>query len=462
LTAPAWRWRAALLAGWAAYALIAVWGSAAVPFHPDETTFIFMSRDFDLLFRQGQPAAVAWQDTSQPESVRRYRLLDAPLSRYLAGLGRSLAGRPYLPVDWDWSASWEQNAAAGAVPDPLTLAAARLPAALLTGLSLGLVYALGGQMGGRPAGVTAALLYGMSGLVLLHGRRAMSEGPLLFFTLLTIWLLARPRPRLALAALALAAAVASKLTALSLLPVALAATLLNAGEPLLARPAWLATLARRLAIFALVFGLSLWALHPSLWSAPLGGLQAMRGARSAFLSEQTAFVEAVAPYARLASPGLRGLALVYHVFLAPPAYADVGQYSAATAAAEARYAANPLNLGWHTSNLSLNFVLGGLVLGLALFGLLQAARYVWAGWRAPKNKSVTDLRPVGASAPVQGLLLVWTAATLLGLLTIAVPAQRYYITVVPIACLWAAAGLSALARPFWRAAQARESWATTP
>jgi 4-amino-4-deoxy-L-arabinose transferase-like glycosyltransferase len=438
VTAPRRPWRAILLAAWAVFVVLALWGAASVPFHPDESTYLYLSRDFDLLFIQRQPARVTWNAAGQPDEVLRHRRLDAPLAYYLAGLGRHLAGRPTLPADWDWSATWDANAAAGALPDAQTLAAARWPAALLTALSLGLVYSLGQRLGGSGAGVAAAVLYGFSGLVLLHGRRAMSEGPLLFFTLLTVWLLARPRPRLGLAAAALAAAIAAKLTAVALLPVAVFALLVGSGEA--GRP-WApraGALARRAALFSVVFLVSLYVVHPALWRSPLAGIGAMRTARAQFLGEQAAFVQAVAPRVRLATPSLRLLAAVYHVFVAPPAYADVGNYAAATAAHEARYAANSLNTGWHTGSLSVNFVLGGLVLSLALLACFQAARRLLLALR---RRLPARSAPDAPSSIVLIVLAAWTAFSLASLLAVAVPAQRYFIVLVPIACLWAGAGV---------------------
>lgn len=440
-----WQWRVGLLAGWAACLIYSVVGVSMVPFHPDEATQLYMSRDFDYLFLDGQPAALAWNAPAQPVLVRRYRLLDAPLARYLAGLGRAVAGEAYIAQDWDWSATWAENEAAGAVPDSRTLAAARMPAALLTSLSVVLVYGVGERLGGRQLALSAALLYALSGLVFLHGRRAMSEGPLLFFTVLTLWLLLRPRPAPLLAGLALAAAVASKLTTLSLLPVAVAALFLASADPRTNPPRrrWLP-----LALLLGAFTLGLVALHPSLWSSPLAGLEAMRAARQTFLVEQSAFVQAIAPHVLLGSVGLRALAQLYHVYLAPLAYADVGNYAEATAAAERHYAALVANTGWHTPSLSFNMVLGGIVLALSLVGMAQAMRrffvYLNQGTR------LSQLRQMDEATRVRLIMMLSTGVTVAGLLAIAVPAQRYYLPLLPLACLWAAAGLASLLRHFRR------------
>jgi hypothetical protein len=63
---------AALLIGWALLHAFVVWGAPQVPFHPDESTYIYMNRDFDLLFRQGNPAAVTWQTPNEPANIIRF------------------------------------------------------------------------------------------------------------------------------------------------------------------------------------------------------------------------------------------------------------------------------------------------------------------------------------------------------------------------------------------------------
>lgn len=149
-----------------------------VPYHPDETSQLVMSRDiarnwFDLAWRPGQPVT--------PEI--RLRLLDAPLTRYVLGLSWLAQGYRFddvVATDWQWGATWEANAAA--VPSTGLLTAARIGPALLTALTAGLLYRLGSRLGGWPTGLLAALAFGLNPLVLLHGRRAMAEPALMFAT----------------------------------------------------------------------------------------------------------------------------------------------------------------------------------------------------------------------------------------------------------------------------------------
>jgi hypothetical protein len=161
-------------------------GLPAVPFHPDESTQIFMSSDVELFFTR--PADLFWREEARDDVRQRYRELDAPLTRYLIGIGRFvLGGQPPLPVDWDWTSSWQANLAAGAYPDADLLLAARLPQALLFPLTLLLLFLTLQAIAPRPAAWLGLFLFAVHGLVLLHTRRAMAEGVLLFTIMLTLW-----------------------------------------------------------------------------------------------------------------------------------------------------------------------------------------------------------------------------------------------------------------------------------
>ena len=86
----------------------------SVPFHPDESTQIYMSRDFDVAVLERNPAALAWTAGQPLTPEMRLRLLDAPMTKYLIGIGRWLRG--FTPadsnVDWVWGATWDENRAA--------------------------------------------------------------------------------------------------------------------------------------------------------------------------------------------------------------------------------------------------------------------------------------------------------------------------------------------------------------
>jgi 4-amino-4-deoxy-L-arabinose transferase-like glycosyltransferase len=422
----------------------------SVPFHPDESTYLYMSRDFDLLFRQGNPAAVSWAAANQPPDVIRYRLLDSPLTHYLPGLGRLLGGfvNP-LPHDWDWTVDWAGNSAIGAVPDVGLLNAARWPAAILTALSLLPLYGIGSRIGGLGTGLAAVALYAFSGLVLLHGRRAMAEGPLLFFSLLTVCLILYwPRQPLLWGA-SVAFAVAAKLTALALLPVVGVALVWRQPDQAVSPGQWRRWIGRDRAMAMLLCAFSFtavgWLLTPPLWAQPIAGMRAMLDARRQVVTNQTSMLVAAAPSQVAGSLGQRLFAMLYHVYFAPPAFWEVPNYARQTSASELSYLAVPLQVGWHTTSLSNNLIAGGVLLALTLAGLGFSVH----------DLAAYHLRAAPALTAVERyaliVLLAWSGATVVGLLPINIAWQRYYLPLVPIVCLWAAYGMVRIIRPFMRA-----------
>ena len=108
-------------------------GLQVVPFHPDESTYIFMSGDLELVINN--PGSLFWQPDQLTDFRMHYRLLDPPTSRYLVGIGRSLAGLSALPADWDWSLTWQQNQSAGALPDENLRIVSRAAVAIFVALA---------------------------------------------------------------------------------------------------------------------------------------------------------------------------------------------------------------------------------------------------------------------------------------------------------------------------------------
>ncbi|MCC7359369.1 MAG: hypothetical protein IT317_07825 [Anaerolineales bacterium] len=416
---------------WGGYAAALVVTLPGVPFHPDESTHLYLSRDFDVLFWQHDPAGVTWQAAPAAPEVRRYRLLEAPLSRYLIGLSRILSGQhAVLPAaDWNWSADWAANLTAGAVPSPQLLLAARLPAALATAAGAVFVFVVARQGGGWGAGLSAAALYCANGLLWLHGRRAMSEGPAVLTVLVAVWVMLRWGRRVVCVGAAVAVAAAAKLTGLALLPAGLTAAALAPPR------SWRAAL-RRAGVAALACAAAGWLLNPALWAAPALGLAAMQAARADLLAAQVSALQAAGGPV-LTGPAERLAALIYQLFFAPLAYWELPNYAAATAAAEAAYQARPWLTLFHAAPATANLAPGGLLLAMALFGAALAA------WQ---------LRPRAAALPAgrRRALLVLGVATgglLAALLLAPIGWQRYYVPLLPLICVWAGLGVAGAARP---------------
>lgn len=410
------RWIGFLL--WLGLCAFALWNLGGIPFHPDESTQLYTSQDFDWLLHA--PLSLAWYP-SQPQQLwqqdRRlyYRLMDAPFTRYWLGAGRRLAGLPALPVDWEWPQTWAENQARGALPSAGLLHAGRLAVTLLLPFSMLLIAVLAGAMSGRGPlqGWLAMALLGLNTLVLLHARRAMAEGPLLFTVLLTLWSFLYAGRRPWLVGLCAGLAFCAKQSALLLLPVALLAVSWPEDG---ARPRW-----RRLpwawaqlgAAFLLV-GL---ALNPFLWRHPWAAGEAAWKARQSLTQRQFANAQRLTPGIAPNTTGERLAGLLISLYITPPAFAELSNYTAETAAAEQSYLAAPGH------NLLRGLAGGGLLFGLTLGGMLLA------GLRLRRA------RP--AQRRVLALWLLASLALFIGLgLAIPLPWQRYTVPLVPFAVLW--------------------------
>jgi 4-amino-4-deoxy-L-arabinose transferase-like glycosyltransferase len=131
----------------------------------DESAYVSQS-GYWTLYRSG-----LWNDPTW----LTYAGVDLPpLTKHLVGLALEVSGRtpPPPPVSERWYANisyrWEDDA---------TLAVARVPVALVAGVGIGAVFALGRLAGGPLAGLLAALLLAFNPLYSQAAGRAMSDAP---------------------------------------------------------------------------------------------------------------------------------------------------------------------------------------------------------------------------------------------------------------------------------------------
>jgi 4-amino-4-deoxy-L-arabinose transferase-like glycosyltransferase len=390
-------------------------GLDGLPFHPDETSLLFQSRDLELLLTD--PRSMAWDEAKRGQADQQYRALNAPLAKYALGLGRRLAGhRPdEVGTDWDWSLSWEENQERGALPARSVLLPARLASTALAVAGLGLFYRSGKRVGGMPGGLLALLLVGLNALVLLHGRRAMSEGTLLFGVGLALWgiLLGDRWPWLA--GLGAALAFSAKHTALPLIPVGLLAAVWTTGPG--GSGAALGRGSVRAAVYLATAALVVLALNPLLWSDPIGSGLDMVQARRALVQAQIQAQAAHSPV-RLPMSATDSLAsLIGQLYLTPLQFEELPNYSQESASAAAEYLRNPLN------GLLRGEVLGVLLLGLTLVGILL-------GLTRLRRAQPAERRDLGL------LLLATLLQALVLVITLPFPYQRYYLALLPLCMLW--------------------------
>jgi 4-amino-4-deoxy-L-arabinose transferase-like glycosyltransferase len=405
---------------WLLVSAYLVWGVQFVPFHPDETSWLYMSTDYEAFLHDR--ASLTWDAAQVGDYDQTYRLLNAPLPKYVLGIARSLAG--YSPddvsVDWDWSLDWDANVAAGALSPSRMLYAARLLNTLLLCVSIAFLYFTGKGLGGRPIGLAAAALLALNAPVLLHARRAMSESVLILSVAMSLWAILHPRPRPWLAGLTVGLAVASKLSAAPLFLLGLLAVLWPAhGESRRLKPRLL-----RLGQYLTLFVLTVYTLTPLIWQQPIAAGRAALQARLDFTREQVhTFREYGLEDRILDSPADRLVALLAHQFFTPPAFADVGNYLEHTAEQEAAYLAVPGN------DLLRGFLGGSIMLTLTIFSL--AWTFLLTIRHQTHNRRAFILLGLGTLI-VAGALLV----------TIPLPIQRYGLPLTPFLVLWAALPLA--------------------
>ncbi len=402
-------------------AVAAIWilsGAGSTPFHPDEASLLFQSRDLELLL--SDPAEMAWSNSSASSPELTYRLLNAPLPKYVLGLGRWAVGAAAgeVDVDWDWSMSWSANQAAGALPDQRTLAGPRLASASMVVLAVVALYFAGRILGGRSTGIAAALFLATNALVLLHGRRAMAEGVLILgVSAAVVGLLAADR-RPWLSGLAAGIAASAKTSAAVWVPLGWLAVAWHrrswaaAGSPL-----------RPLAGFTAAALAAVVVLHPVLWRDPIGAARAMWTARQELVAAQVEMTDRVMPGVVLASPVERLGSLLAHLYFAPLQFAEAANYLEQTEHAQTEYLAVPGH------NLMRGFAGGAVFLGLGLLGVATSIRS-----RNPTSRRRLAILLVAATIVQAAALLAFVPLSF----------QRYWVPLVPLACLWAGRGTADL------------------
>jgi len=407
---PARRWDILLLVVLVLFTTAYTVGIVSVPFHPDESTYIFMSSDWESLFRA--PTQMAWQPNLS-DARQTQRLLDAPLTRYAIGAARWISGYAALPVDWNWSLTFDANQQAGALPDSGLLTASRFGPAAFFPFSLLLIYLTGLKLGGRGLGWLSMLLLATNALVLLHTRRAMAEGGLVFSICLFLACLVYLKKNLWLIAIPTALAFCAKQSTLPLAGIGLLAVLVFALRPL----DW-PRLLRRVAGYSLLWITIVVVLNPFLWAHPVEAVQAAIATRQALLTRQTQeFTAALPAGSMMNSPLEVGFSMVVNQFLLPPTFSEVDNYKAQTETATQAYLSNPLN------SLLRGLLAGGVLFALWIIGFVMSVKHSFS----PSTAHRAAWALLGLAGAVQFLALA---------VTITLPFQRYVLPLIPFGCLW--------------------------
>jgi len=409
------RWADALwLALLSAYILA---GAAIVPYHGDESTLVFMGRDYHYLFVQGDLSEVLYDKTKSRGRVeQRLRLENGTISKTIYGwLAWNLGyGLDDFNQPWNWGEDYESNLRSNRAPSEQLLGVARMASALQLALAVLAFFKFVEITLNRPTAYLASALLALHPNVLINGRRAMMEGShllgLMLLLLASAWLLRERRwYAYPLFGAGMGFAVAAKhpnalIAALAFLAI-LIATLRDArpGEKrgVSGGKKWISFLSLPIAA-ALVFFL----LNPAWWSAPFELPALIIELRADLLRAQVGWFGGYNTF----EDGIFGF--FRFVFAAKHQYFEVAswaEYDAITAQI-ARYESSGMA--------------GILIGGTNLFGIVCLALAAFGALNLARNSKV--------SSDIRILLLTWIGGS--ALVTLAVtplPWARYYLPLAP-------------------------------
>ena len=394
-------------------------GLSLATFHGDEAMHIYTSHDYVTAFVDGQPGRLITRPPYEPDSDAHLRLLNGSVMRYAIGLSWRLAGLSERelppPPGWDWPNSYAANLTNGYRPSPAMLAAARRPSALFLAASVATMFGLGWRVGGRRVAYLTSGLYAVNPVVLLSGRRAMTEAALLCFGLATVLVAATISCRDALAertplrwwaALGVLGglALASKHSGVVFVAAAAGWLLLDSRRGFgVTTGRMTLSLALALAVFV--------GLSPALWSSPFARIRDLVVERRLLVARQVA-LDPLAP----TDLGERAVALWTEPFIAPTQHIDLGAWDRDPAfmAEVIHYRASVL------SGLPFGTVLGVPLTVLAGWGVVVAVRRRQWG------------------------MVVWLAVSAAITLLTPLPWQRYALPLVPVTTLLAGLGIQSM------------------
>ncbi|HEX2036963.1 MAG TPA: phospholipid carrier-dependent glycosyltransferase [Chloroflexota bacterium] len=425
------------------------WRLGDEEFHGDESHWVSSGQQAFFLLSHGQLDAAQWREDfyfySQPQ-----------VGKLLIGLAMAVGGHygPTPIYDYDWQRRPWENQAAGRIPPPAAVHAARIPGAVAGWLACLLLWALGVALGASTAGRTSAILLASHPLWLANARRAGLDTVALALglvgvlaTLHAVGILSRPRGGrgawlawLWPAGMALGLGAGAKYVALLTWPL-LVATIIPGVAPGRRRRA-LATSLVGLAVVLLVGGVTFWITNPTLYRDPLRQL----GASYDFLSWQAHEMRRQSPV--FSSPLAVGAEIVDRVVWPTgfPAVTD-------------RTLPDPLIPG------SYGTPLVGAGVGMAL--LWGVRRLAALGVPSSEFRVPSGLGSQESSGPGRpGALAMawWWTGSVFVMLVLSLPTwwERWHLPLVPPLCLLAGIGWAALprfaGRPEFRVPRSESTW----
>ena len=289
-----------------------------VPFHPDESTQIFMSSDVDLI-ADGQLSHLFYTDVMNNNLRQTYRLLDSPITKYLIGFVRKIFNQPSIAADWDWSKTWQENQSS--LPSDSILLFSRLSVASLFPATLLFYFFLWKEIFNQRIAILGTLFFATNSLILLHTRRAMAESGLLFsigLSMLVLWKL--PRKYIFLSAIPIALAINTKQSLVPLIIIAIIMIFYKFREIPFYKFLF------SVLTFSIIFLSFSYLLNPIVWKQPIKASLEMVSQRAQLTERQIAAIENEAPEFILDTPVKKTIGLLGQSFITKPAYQDIANY----------------------------------------------------------------------------------------------------------------------------------------
>ncbi|MBZ0282008.1 MAG: glycosyltransferase family 39 protein [Anaerolineae bacterium] len=412
-------------------ALYMLAGTPLVPFHGDESTQIYMSRDYAYQFLERDLNKIVYSETPISPTEQELRLLNGTINKYLIGLAWQMRGFTLSDINeqWDWGADWDYNQQNGHVPSENLLLNSRWPSAILMAAGVAVMFLLGQALGGRWAAYIASVYYALNPALLINGRRAMMEGSFTFFSLLTLlaacWLLLRPSWRSAVGlGLAAGLALASKHTAVfTVVTVFITCAIYIAARTI---RTWRSVPVHVVLRLLLATGIALgtfYLLNPAWWGDPAGRAQTVLELRQNLLDIQVNIFGGYDNFLDKTAGFLR------QTLIDAPQYYEVSGWDSYIGDQIAQYETSP----WRGVSV------GGSVFGaVILFAIIAVGLWALAWFKRIR-------------AAVRTLIGVWALVmTLTTLLLTPLEWQRYYLPMYPAMGLVAGLGVSRIVSIFRR------------
>lgn len=177
-------------------AIYIIAGITIVPFHGDESTLVYMGRDYFYHFVEDDMSKIYYDETwSISATEQQLRLLNGTIPKYSYGWVTAITGHTIDDINgqWDWTLDYDRNFFSGRIPTDDLLIPARLVSAVQLVLAISLYFVIARMAIHRPVAYLSSLYLVLNPSILMNGRRAMMEGShlagMMLVILAGVWLI---------------------------------------------------------------------------------------------------------------------------------------------------------------------------------------------------------------------------------------------------------------------------------